>query len=151
MARTARNLPANYPQPLASQILKAEAHRQASMVRQEVVTDLLTVLSEAREPGVRLRLIRLIEANLKTGVAAAEKAEELWPTVQDVRDVLTSDTEAKPSALRKHLTLFEQLDKVHHRSLELLESSHEHIEVILERLRPQEAAEQPSKLAKPSS
>jgi hypothetical protein len=138
MARTVRNLPVNYPQPLATQILKAEGHRQASMLRQEIVTDLLGVLNEAREPGTRVRLLKLIESNLKSGMTAAEKAEELWPTLQDVREVLTADTEAKPAATRKHLTLFEQFDKVHHRSLELLKSSFEHIHVILDRLQPPE-------------
>lgn len=110
------------------------------MLRQEIVTDLLGILNETREPGIRVRLFKLIESNLRAGVTASEKADELWPTLQEVREVLTADTKAKPAAMRKHLTLFEQLDKVHHRSLELLESSFEHIQVILERLQPPEPA-----------
>jgi hypothetical protein len=136
MARTSRTLPANYPQPLATQILKADGHRQASILRQEIVTELLGVLSEAREPGIRVRLIRLVEAHLKAGRNAAAKAEELWPEIDTVKEILTAKADAKPAASKKHLALFEQFDKVHHRSIELLENSFQNIALILDRLQP---------------
>jgi hypothetical protein len=48
-----RTLPANYPQRLATQILKSEAQRQAGILRQEVVTELLSILAESREAPVQ--------------------------------------------------------------------------------------------------
>jgi hypothetical protein len=138
MAQTGRNVPPTFPQPLGNQIQKADTQRQVSMLRQEIVSDLLSVLGEARESGVRLRLIRLVEANLKRGLAATSKAEELWPDMQKVRAVLDGQTESKPALARKHLKVFEQADKVHRRSLDLLHSSFENIQVILDRLQPVE-------------
>jgi hypothetical protein len=139
MAQTARNVPPTYPQALGYPILKADACRQASMLRQEFVTDLLSALGDSRESAVRLRLIRLIQSNLKTGLAAAGKAEDLWPGLDDAKEALAAQAGAKPAMAKKHLRLFEQLDKVHHRSLDLLHGSFENIQLILDRLQPADA------------
>jgi len=125
---------------LGNQIQKADTQRQVSMLRQEMMSDLLSVLGEARENGVRLRLIRLVELNLKRGLAATSKAEELWPDMQKVRTILDGQSESKPALARKHLKIFEQADKVHRRSLDLLHSSFENIQLILDRLQPVEPA-----------
>src|SRR6266404_3323766 len=99
---TLRSLPVNYPQPLAAQILKADFRRQASMLRQEIVSDLLGVLTEAREPNVRRRLAKLIEANLKLGIAAASKEENLWPEIDQVKEIVGGRPEIKPATAKKH-------------------------------------------------
>ncbi|MFO1498454.1 MAG: hypothetical protein U1G07_08700 [Verrucomicrobiota bacterium] len=145
-----RTIPANYPQPLGNQLQKADAFRQASMLRQEMVTDLLAVLSEAREPGVRQRLIRLVESHLKAGMTAAQRAEDLWPTEEEAGQMIAAKPDLKPAAAKKHLKVFQQWNKVQHRSLELLESSFENISLILARLRPPEPiAETPKPGVKP--
>jgi hypothetical protein len=141
MAQHARSLPANYPQPIGTQILKADAQRQASMLRQEIVTDLLGLLPDTREAHVRARMVRLIESYLKSGAAAAERAEELWPDAVEVKELLAARAELKPATARKHLSLFDQLDRTHRRSLELLQDSFGNIRLILERLRPPEPPE----------
>ncbi len=137
MALAPRTIPANFPQPLGTRIQKADTHRQASMLRQEFVTELVVVLAEAREGAVRTRLIKLIETNLRLGMAAARKAEDLWPEMGEVRDLVEKNA-TKPAVARKHLKLFEQLDRVQRRSLALLENSFENIELILERTQPPE-------------
>ena len=135
MAQTPKSIPANYPQPLGTQILKADGHLQASILRQEIVTDLLGILNETREPAVRSRLVRLVEGYLKAGVAAAHKAEELWPSLEEAKETFAALPDLKPSLAKKHLKQFEQFDGVQHRSLDLLEASFGNIRVILERLR----------------
>jgi hypothetical protein len=134
MAQSARTIPANYPGTLGIQILKAEAQRQASMLRQEVVTDLLSILSETRETNVRNRLIKLVEANLRAGLTAAQKAEDSWPEAAEAKELLENRKDAKPAVARKQLKVFEQCDRVHRRSLALLNDSFDHIRVILDRL-----------------
>ena len=136
MAQTPRSIPANFPQPLGNQILKAESQRQASMLRQEFAADLIAVLTESREPGTRGRLIQLVESHLRLGIRAARKAEDLWPELEEVRDVVAKKAEAKPALARKHLKLFEQFDRVQQRSLALLENSFENIQLILDRIQP---------------
>ncbi len=108
------------------------------MLRQEVVADLLGVLNEARENTVRLRLMKLVEGNLKAGVAAAQRAEALWPTVQEVQETVAKLPQLKPALAKRHLTLFNQLDRVQRRSLVLLTDSFANIRVILDRVRPPE-------------
>jgi hypothetical protein len=135
MAIASRSIPANYPQPLGSRIQKAEALRQASVLRQEFVTELVAVLAQSKETPVRDRLIKLIETNLRLGMAAARKAEDLWPELAEVREIVEKNA-AKPSTARKHLKLFEQFDRVQRRSLALLENSFENIQLILERSQP---------------
>jgi hypothetical protein len=140
MAQTPRTIPANYPQPLGTQILKADAQRQFSMLRQEIVTDLLAVLSDAREPQVRARLIKLVETHLHSGLAAANKAQALWPELEHVKEIIAKDTDTKPSVAKRHLHVFERLDRVQRRSLDLLHDSFENIQLILDRVRPVEPA-----------
>lgn len=142
MAQTPRSIPTNYPQPLGTRIQKADAQRQASVLRQEFVTELVSILSETKEPAVRGRLLRLIASNLKLGMTAARKAEDLWPELEDVKELVEKNGEAKPAVAKKHLRLFEQFDRVQRRSLALLENSFENIQVILDRTQP---AEQPLK------
>jgi hypothetical protein len=134
MAQTARNLPANYPQPLGNQILKADALRQVSMVRQEIVTDLLAVLPDTHEPAVRARLVKLVEGHLKTGMAAALRSQELWPDMAKAKEIIHGDEKLKPATVKKQLRLFEQLDLVQRRSLALLENSFTNIRLILDRM-----------------
>ena len=136
MALSARSIPSNYPQPVGTQMLRAEAQRQASMLRQEILTDLLSVLADAREPSVRQRLVRMAETNLRGGIRAAEKAQALWPERQELEELIAKRVDTKPAAAKKQLQLFEQLDKVHHRSMALLTDSFEHIRVILDRVHP---------------
>jgi hypothetical protein len=142
MAQSARSIPANFPQPLGMRLLRADAQRQASIVRQEIVTDLLAVLSEARDSAVRAKLLRLVQANLKKGQSSAEKARELWPDDELIEKTF-ANPDAKPSQLKKQRALLEQLDKVQQRSLALLDSSFEHIQQILERLQPTPQPEVP--------
>ena len=150
MAQSGRNIPATFPQPSGNQILKADAQRQISMLRQEMVTDLLSILSDSREASVRGRLIKLIEANLRHGWAAARRAEDLWPSLDDVRQIIEKRSDIKPAAARKHLKLFEQLDRVQHRSLALLSHSFENIRLILDRIQPTEpVVPKPSAAAAP--
>jgi hypothetical protein len=136
MAQSARNIPANFPQPLGMQLLKADAERRASMVRQEIVTDLLAILAEARENAVRSKLVRLSQANFKTAQTCAQRARELWPDEDEIEKTFADRPEIKPVQLRKHRKLFDQLNKVHQRSLSLLDTSFEHIQLILDRLQP---------------
>jgi hypothetical protein len=136
MAQSPRTLPANYPQPLAAQVLKADSHRQTSMLRQEFITDLLSLMADLREPAIRSRLVKMIESNLKTGLAAAAKAEEMWPSLDEATEMVANKPEIKPAAAKKHLKLFAQFDKVHRRSLDLLNGSFANVEVILKRLQP---------------
>jgi hypothetical protein len=134
MAQSFRTIPHNYPSSLAFEMLKANVLRQASMIRQEFVTELLSVLSETHEPNVRSRLTKLIEANLKAGIAAAQKCEAGWPEMENAKQVIESKTEAKPALGKKYLKLFEQMDRVQQRSLGLLRDSFHHTQVILDRL-----------------
>jgi hypothetical protein len=131
-----RSLPANYPPVLATQIFKSEAQRQAGILRQEVVTDLLSILAESREAPVRNRLVKLVEANLKAGLVAVQKAEDLWPDLDEAKEVIEGDGETKPAVVRKHLKVLEQFNRVHQRSLTLLKESFQHIRVILDRVQP---------------
>lgn len=147
MAQTARNIPANYPQPLGNRILRADAQRQVSMVRQEMVTHLLGVLSETRDQSIRSRLIKLIESNLRSGILSARRSEGLWPSLDDARTAIEGRKDAKPAVVKKHLKLFEQYDRVQRRSLALLDDSFESVRVILERLQPSESAALPSAAA----
>jgi hypothetical protein len=142
MAQSARSIPANYPQPLGMQLLRADAQRQDSIARQEIVTDLLAVLNETRDTAVRAKLLRLVQTNLKRGLASAEKARDLWPDSEAIEKGVADRPEAKPAQLRKHRALLEQLDKVQQRSLALLDTSFEHIQLILDRLQPTPAPEQ---------
>src|SRR5207248_3577328 len=98
-----RSIPAHYPAPLGVQILKADAHRQASMLRQEIASELLPLLGDAREPQLRQRLVRLVENQLRAGRASAQKAGDQWPHLQDVQERLTRATDLKPAAAKKHL------------------------------------------------
>ena len=138
MAQTIRTIPASFPQPLGNRLLNADTQRQISILRQEVVTELLAVLGEVREGGVRTRLIKIIETNLRQGLAAARRSEELWPSVDEVKQTIQARPETKPALVNKHLKLFEQYDRVQHRSLGLLADSFEHIRVILDRVQPPE-------------
>ncbi len=131
-----RSLPANFPQTLGVPMLKSEAQRQISMLRQEFVTELLGVLSLAREPGLRAKLLKLVEHNLRAGIAAAERTESLWPNANDARAFLENQVETKPTTVRKQVSVFEQLDKSHTRALGLLKDSFDHTRVILDRLQP---------------
>src|ERR1051325_3312518 len=133
MAQSTRLLPSNYPQPLASQILKADAQRQVSILRQEFATDLIGVLAEARELPVRSKLLRLIEANLSSGLAAPQRSKDLWPEGTLVKELFGESTEHKPVQAKRFLKVFEQLDRVHQRSLSILGASFENVRLILDR------------------
>jgi len=96
-----RRLPPNFPQPLGSHIQQADALRQLSMLRQEIV---------AKQPDL------------------------------------------KPALAKRHLKLFDQLDRVHRRSLGLLADSFGHIRVILDRIQPpQVPAAKPSPAPPPKN
>jgi hypothetical protein len=136
MAQSIRTLPANFPQPLGSQILRADTQRQLSILRQEVVTELLSLLADAQDARQRQRIIKLIETNLRAGNAAAEKAENLFPNLDEVKQKLESQEEVKPAVVKKHLKAFEQFARVQERSLTLLHESFDHIRLILERVKP---------------
>jgi hypothetical protein len=125
------------------QILRAEAQRQMSMLRQEVAVDLLGILSQSREAPARQRIIKLTEAHLRAGITAAERAEHLWPDVDGVKTAIEGEEETKPAAAKKHLRVFDQMDRVHQRSLSLLHESFEHIRVILDRVQPMEPSPVP--------
>jgi hypothetical protein len=135
-----RILPANYPQPLGNHVLRADVHRQMSILRQEIVTELLSVLGEAREPAVRSRLVKLIESQLRTGRAALEKAENLWPTLAEAKEAVQS-TETKPATQKRHLKLFEHFDRVQRRSWALLHDSFDNVRLIVDRVQPAERVE----------
>ena len=139
-APTPRTLPANYPQPLGTQMLRADFQRQFSMLRQEIVSDLLGVLTEAYEPAIRAQVLKLIENHLRSGLAAARKAEDLWPDLEDARETI-SGTELKPAVQRRHLKLFEQFDRVQRRSWPLLNDSFANVRLILDRVPNAERAE----------
>jgi hypothetical protein len=130
---TTRAVPANYPQPLGTSMLKADAQRQISMLRQETVTELLSILAETHEPAIRLRLIKLIENQLRSGLAAVERAEDLWPSLQDAREVILTP-DRKPAVQKRHLRVYEQLDRVQRRSWELLHDSFDNVRLILDRV-----------------
>jgi hypothetical protein len=134
MAQTPRLLPSNYPQPLASQILKADAQRQQSMLRHEFAAELIGVLSEAREAPVRTKLTRLIETNLKSGLAAAQRSQELWPESNAAQTLFGEESELKPAQRKRFLSVFVQLDRVHRRSLSLLNDSFANIRLILDKI-----------------
>jgi hypothetical protein len=134
MGRIARSIPLNYPPALAAPISKADALRQISIVRQEIITDLLSLLADTHEADVRRRLIRCIESNLKAGLLSSSKAESLWPSVEDATRLIQQRQDAKPAVSRRHLSLFNQLDRTHRRSLALLQESFQHGQEILSRL-----------------
>lgn len=136
MAQGSKIIPVTFPQPLGMQMARSEAWRQSSILRQEFVTELLAILAEAKETGARARLIKAIQANLGAGLAAARKAEDLWPERDDVEKTLSETTDLKPAQAKKHRKLFEQLDRVHQRSLSLLENSFDSVHLILERVQP---------------
>ena len=134
MANSPRALPSTFPQPLASQILKAEAQRQLSIVRQEFAAELIGVLTEAKEGTVRAKLMRLIETNLKLGIAAAERSKNLWPESAVVQGTFGESSELKPAQAKRFLKAYEQLDRVHNRSLGLLADSFTNVRLILDRI-----------------
>jgi hypothetical protein len=140
MAHSPRALPSNFPQPLASQILKAEAQRQQSIVRQEFATELIGILTEANEGTVRAKLMRLIEANLKSGCAAAERSRSLWPDLAAVKATFGEGSELKPVQAKRFLKAYEQLDRVHNRSLGLLADSFTNVRLILDRIHAAQAS-----------
>ena len=115
-------------------LLKAEAQRQISITRQEIVSDLITVYAAAREPTVRKLLVRLIETNLRSGLVAAKRTDDLWPELQEAEAMIEEASREKPSTARKHRKLFEQLDRVQGRSLKLLHDSFDNIQLILDRM-----------------
>jgi hypothetical protein len=134
MAKSPRSIPVHYPQPLATQILKAETYRQASMLRQEMATELLGILAEAREPNVRSRLIRFVESNLAAGMTAARRSEELWPDMKDAEKVI-AEKNPKPGTARKNLSLFREYDDLQRKSRRLLDDSFKNVRLILDRLK----------------
>ena len=133
MAKSPRHIPNHYPEPLAALILKAETYRQASILRQEIVTDLIEIVTHITEPGARRKLIHLIERNLRAGLAAVEKAEKLWPDEKEAQQILQEKC-SKPATAQKHLKLFKEFDQVTKKSLQLLHESHANIQIILEKL-----------------
>ena len=124
------------------QLLRADAQRQASIARQEIVTDLLAVLTETRDTAARGKLLRLVQTNLKKGLAAAEKARAFWPDLEAIEKSFAERPDTKPAQVRKHRALLQQLDKVQQRSLALLDTSFDHIQLILDRLQPTPAPDQ---------
>jgi len=150
MAKSPRTIPANYPQPLGTQMLKAETQRQIAMVRQEVVTELLSILGETHETGVRSRLIKLVEANLRSGLAATRKAEDLWPELEEAREAIEKHAGEKAAMVKKHLSLFDQLDRIQRRYLDILHHSFDNIQVILDRLQPPLPAAAPAPSSGPA-
>lgn len=135
MAKSPKTIPGNYPQPLGTQILKAETFRQISILRQEMATELLSILADAREPAVRSRLIRLIEANLSAGLTTARRAEDLWPDLDEAKEIIES-AGAKPSVAQRNLKLFLQFNDLQTRTLQLLNDSFGHVRLILDRVQP---------------
>src|SRR5690348_12605931 len=85
-----------------------------------------------------MRLIRMIEGNLRAGITAAVKARDNWPKLPEVQQSIAQKSDLKPAAAAKFLKLFDQFDRVQVRSLTLLEESFEHIRVILDRLQAPE-------------
>ncbi len=140
MTQARRTIPANYPQPLGAHLLRAETQRQIGMVRQEIVTDLLSVLNEAREPNTRSRLIKLVESNLRSGLTAIRRAEDLWPELEEAQESIAKHAAEKPALAKKHLKLFESFDRVQRRYLEILHHSFANTQVILDRLHPVQPA-----------
>jgi hypothetical protein len=114
-------------------MLKADAQRQISMLRQELLTELLSILTEAHEPGIRARIARLVETQLRSGLLALEKAESLWPSQAEAKEVI-EEPELKPALQKRWLKVFEQLDKVQSRSCGLLRDSFANVRLILERV-----------------
>jgi hypothetical protein len=110
------------------------------MVRQEIVTDLLGLITDVREPAIRIRLLKLVRGHLRSGLASTQRAEQLWPALEEVKKRLQEDNSMKPAAAKRHLQLFEQLDRVQSRSLDLLHGSFDNIQLILERLQPADPA-----------
>jgi hypothetical protein len=106
------------------------------MLRQEVATELLSLLADAQDLPLRQRIIKLVESNLRAGNAAAEKAESLFPELDELKQKLESLEEVKPAVVKKHLKAFEQFARVQERSLALLHESFDHIRLILERVKP---------------
>jgi hypothetical protein len=130
---TTRAVPANYPQPLGSQMLRADGQRHISMLRQEILTELLSMLTEAHEPAIRSRLTRLIESQLRSGFSALQRAENLWPDSDEAREVI-GGSKLKPAVQKRHLKLFDRLDRVQRRSWDLLNDSFANVRLILDRV-----------------
>ena len=144
MAKTPKELPVNFPQRLLIALLKSEACRQAGMIRQEILAELLDVLEQANEGSIRYRLIHSIQTNLKAGIAAAEKSESLWPGDDEAKELVQS-LEVKESIKAKHLKAFADWDRRHKRSLNLLQESFANIRIIVERIQRELAQSRPRK------
>ncbi len=132
MPKSPSQVPNSFPPALGFQILKSETQRQAAIIRQEILTDLVTLLDAVKDPAARKKLIGLIETHFKAGTRALEKSQELWPDTASVREEIEAQ-ETKPATQQKNLKLFEQFDAVHGKSIALLQTSFEHIHVILEK------------------
>jgi hypothetical protein len=135
MARPPKELPHNFPPRLLIQMLKSETCRQAGMIRQEILTELLSIVEQTSDPSIRKRLIRLVEINLKAGLSVVEKSEELWPASADAEESFQT-LDSKESIKARHLRLYQEWDKRHARSLELLQESFSNIRLILAKARP---------------
>jgi hypothetical protein len=135
MAKSPRSIPAQYPQPLASIVLKAEIYRQASILRQEIAADLLSIASESKEPVVRAKLIRLVETNLASGVAATRKCEELWPEAAEAERIIAEKC-PKPASANRNMALFRKFDDLQRKSMRLLQDSFKNIRLIIDRMQP---------------
>jgi hypothetical protein len=135
MAKTPKQIPEGYSQPLGMRILKADAYRQASMLRQEVAAELVGILGEREEHSLRRRLVRFIEQNVDAGTQAATKARETWPDHDEAMEIIDG-TELKDSQKKKQREIFERFEGLNDKSHSLLENSFRHIRIILERLHP---------------
>jgi hypothetical protein len=147
MAKNPKTVPASYPQPLGAHMLRADAQRLMSMMRQEIVTELLSLLADTHEAAVRQRVIRLIEGQLRSGLTALHRAKSLWPDLQEAKEAIDVP-EGKPALQKRHLQLYAQFDRVQQRSWGLLHDSFENIRLILDRVqRPERVGGETNKAA----
>jgi hypothetical protein len=135
MAKTAKSLSDSYPQPVASWILKAELQRQNSLLRHELVAELVDLATEISAPDERKKLLAALDRNLRLGVECAREAEKLWPEAGLVQQRIGEATEKK-SLQQKHLNLFKQLESAHRKSLRVLLDSFDHVQAVVDKIRP---------------
>jgi hypothetical protein len=81
----------------------------------------------------------MVQQQLKAGIKASERAESLWPGLERARELLQGGEEKRKGA-GKGLQLFREYDTCQRKSLQLLQRSHEHIQIILEKLCGQNGA-----------
>jgi hypothetical protein len=134
MAKSPKTIPNNFPQPLGMEILKAEQSRQECLIRHEFTAGLIQLLTSPGSGNLKPKLLQLAQQHLKAGIKAVEKAQSLWPEEQRAQELLRAAGEKKKGSA-KFLQLFREYEACQRKSLKLLHQSHEHIGIILEKLR----------------